>query len=44
VVDSCEHDAEPSGCIQGGNFLNGWVTISFSRELCAMKFANNVPG
>jgi len=29
---SCEHGNEPLGFIKGGEFLNRWTNISFSRR------------
>jgi hypothetical protein len=32
VMDSCEHDNEPLGSINDGNFLTGWPTVGFSSR------------
>lgn len=29
---SCEHGNEPLGCVKGGEFLSGLVTINFSSR------------
>jgi hypothetical protein len=40
LAGSCEHGDEPSASIEGGNFLDSWVTISFSRRslFCGVNY------
>jgi hypothetical protein len=37
VAGSCEYGNENLGSVKAGNFLNGWVTLSFTKELRFME-------
>jgi hypothetical protein len=37
MVESCEHDNEPSSSIKGRNLLTSWVTVSFCRRILLLE-------